>query len=116
MPMSNPQYLCHQCPCPHSGPQPPPASLRDSPRPAGRSAPGSYEVTAFSLGPSVHETLCAPSKSGVFVFPSPMEFLPSSPAGLQSQMLWGLLLPMSDPQAGEPDMGLRTLTPVGEPL
>ena len=35
--------------------------------------------------------------------------------GVQSQVLWGLLL-MSDCQAGETDMELRTLTPVGEPL
>ena len=43
--------------------------------------------------------------------------MPSSrPTGLQSQMLWGLLLPMPGPQAGEPNVELRTLTPVGEPL
>ena len=52
--------------------------------------------------------VCAPS--------SPVELLRSSPAGLQSQMLWGLLLRMPDPQAGEPDGELRTLTPVGELL
>ena len=31
-------------------------------------------------------------------------------------MIWGFLLPIPDPQAGEPDVGLRTLNPVGEPL
>ena len=31
-------------------------------------------------------------------------------------MLWGLLLPMPDPQVWELDVGLRTLTPVGESL
>ena len=31
-------------------------------------------------------------------------------------MLWELLLLMPDPQVEEPDLGLRTLTPVGEPL
>lgn len=36
--------------------------------------------------------------------------------GLQSQLLWALLLLLPDPQAGEPDMGLRTFTPVGEVL
>ena len=40
----------------------------------------------------------------------------SRPTSLQSQMLWGLLLPMPGPQAGEPNGGLRTLTPVWEPL
>ena len=34
----------------------------------------------------------------------------------QSQMFWRLLLPMPRPQAGEPDLGLKTLTPMGEPL
>ena len=50
------------------------------------------------------------------VSPSPVELLQSRSAGLQSQMLWGFLLPMPDPQAWETDVGLRTLTPVGEPL
>ena len=31
-------------------------------------------------------------------------------------MLWGLLLPVPDPQAGELEMGLRILTPVREPM
>lgn len=31
-------------------------------------------------------------------------------------MLWGLLLLMSDPQAEEPDVGVRTLILVGDPL
>ena len=70
----------------------------------------------FPLGPGVPETLYAPSKSRVSVSPSPVEFLLSNPTGLQSQMVWGLLLPMPDPQAGESDVGLRTFTPVGEPL
>ena len=38
------------------------------------------------------------------------------PTGLQSQMFWRLLLPMPRPQAGEPDLGLKTLTPMGESL
>ena len=115
IPTSTPQYLHHQCPCPHSEPQPPPCtSPGDPPRPAGRSGPGSYEVTAFSLGLDVHKTFCPPSKSGVSVSPSPVEFLRSSPAGLLSQMLWGLLL-MPAPKAEMPDVGLRTLTPVGDP-
>ena len=72
-----------------------------------------YEVAAFALGPSAHQILRAPCKSDVPVSPSPVEMLQLS---LQSQMLWELLFPKTDPQAGEPDMGLRTLTPVGEPL
>ena len=93
---------------------PPLGSPGDSPRPTGRSGPGSYEVTAFSLALGAHMTLCAPSKSGVSVYSSPVELLCLSPTGLQSQMLWGLLLLMPDPWAWEPDMRLRTLTPVGD--
>ena len=46
---------------------------------------------------------------------SPMEFLWSNPAGLQSHILWGLLL-LPDLQPGNPAVGLRTFTPVEELL
>ena len=68
------------------------------------------------MGPSAHETLCAPSKCRVPVSPSPVGLLHSNLTALQSQMPWGLLLPVPDLQAGEPNMELRTLTPVGETL
>ena len=45
-----------------------------------------------------------------------MGLLQLNPGGLQSQMLWELIFPVPEAWAGEPDMGLRTLTPVGEPL
>ena len=109
-----PWYFCHQFLWFQREPQPPPASPGGPPRPAGRSCPGSYEVTTFALGPGAHETLCVPSKSGVSLSPCPVELLQSSPAGLQSQMLWGLLCPLAEPPAEEPVAGLRTLTPVGE--
>ena len=48
--------------------------------------------------------------------PSLMELLSTSPVGSQCQILWRLLLPMPDSQEWEPDIGLRTLTPMGEPL
>ena len=41
------------------------------------------------LGPSICVTLCAPSKSGVPVFRSPVELLHSSPMGLHIQLLMG---------------------------
>lgn len=31
-------------------------------------------------------------------------------------MLWRLLLPIPDPQTGEPHVEIRTLTPLGDPL
>ena len=98
------QYLLHQCLCPQSEPQvlPPPQETLQVHQ-VGL-AQASMKSLLFSLGPSVHETLCTFSKSGVSVSPGSVEFLQSGPAGLLSQMLWG------------PDMGLTTLTPVGEPL
>ena len=82
-------------------------------RPAERSSPGSFEVTAFALCPSECETLTAPSKSEV-CFPQSRAVhalkscWPSKPSALGA----------SPPKAGspgwEPDMGLRTLTPVEE--
>jgi len=53
-----------------------------------------------------------PSKSGVSISPSPAEFLWSDPAGLQSQILWELLLLLPDSVAGKPAMGLRNFTSV----
>ena len=114
--LSVPQYVCHQCLCPHGNSSHSSASPGDSPRPAGGSSPGSYQVTAFALRPSVHEALCVPFESKVSISPSPVGLLQLSPIGLQSQMLWGLVFLVPDPQAGEPDMELRTLIPVGEPL
>ena len=57
------------------------------------------------------EIVCVPFKSEVS---SPVRLPESSPIGLQRQMLWGIVFP--DPPAGESNMGLRTLTPVREPL
>ena len=65
------------------------------------------------LGTDAHTTLCVPSKSGVFVSPSPIKVLQSNPARLQSLILWKFFLLLLDPQVGKPDMGLRTFTPVG---
>ena len=101
---------------PQGEPQPPPTSPGDSPRPAGRSGPVSYRIIAFALGPIVREILCMPFKSEVSISCSPLGLLKLSPTVLQSQMLWGLLFLVQDPWAGEPDVGLRSLTPVGEPL
>ena len=57
--MNTHQYLRPQCVHPQGEIQLPPASPGDPPRPAGRSGLHSCEVTAFALGPSVHETVCA---------------------------------------------------------
>ena len=65
---------------------------------------------------------CAPFKSEVSISSSPLKVSPPpallkvSPAGLQSQMLWGLIFPVQDPWAGKCNTGLRPLTPLEEPL
>ena len=60
--------------------------------------------------------LCAPFKSRVLFSYSPLALPYASPAGLQSLAFRGLITPVQDPQAGEPNAGLRPLTPWGEPL
>ena len=95
-----PYYVCLQYLCPQGELQLLLAPPRDSPRPAGRCSPGSYQITAFALGPSVHEILCVLLKSEACMSPG---FL-------------GLVFLMPDPWPGEPDTGLRAISPVGEPL
>ena len=48
-----PRNGCHQCLCPSGELQLPPAPLEDSPTPADRSDPSSYQITAFALGPEI---------------------------------------------------------------
>ena len=78
-----------------SATSPNPVPLGDSPRPAGRSGPGSYQIIVFVLGPSGHEILCAHFKSEVFISPSPLGLPKLNPTGLQSQM--GACLPSAEP-------------------
>ena len=73
-----------------------PASPGHSPGPAGGSGPGSHDITALALGPGACEILCVPFKSEVSLSPSPVGFLQLSPAGLQFQMLWGLVFLVPD--------------------
>ena len=94
----------------------PPTSAGDPPILAGRFGPVSYGVTAFMHWVLVHTRLC--------VCPPRVEFL-SSPVLWKycsqthwpsKQVLWRLLLPLPDPQAGQPDVGPRTFTPMGNLL
>ena len=62
----------------------------------------------------VCENLDSASKGRVCVFYRSVALLCADPAGLQSQMLRGLLLPVQDPWAGETDPGFKTLPPWGE--
>ena len=72
-----------------------PSSPGDPSRTAGKCGLDSYEVPCFALGPNACESLCLFSKSGVSVFPSPVELLYLSPISLQCQILTGgLKLPL----------------------
>ena len=77
---------------------------------------GFYEVMPSPLHPGVHESLCVPSKSGISVSLNPVEFLGSSLTILQNQMIWRFLFLLPNSQTREPDVELRTVTFVGEPL
>ena len=91
-----PQIWC-QALCPQGGLQWPPPSTGDSLRSAGRSDPGSFQMTASALGCSAPEILCAPFKSGVSVPHSPLELLKVSSTGLQSLAFWGLVFLLQTP-------------------
>ena len=68
----------------------------------------SYQIAAFTLGPSAREILSAPFMSEVSLAPSPVGLLKLSPAGLQRQMQWELVFLMQEAKAGETDMGLHS--------
>ena len=57
-----------------------------------------------------------PFKIGVSVSPSPVEVLKSNPTGLQGEIPWEFPVHLSDPQAGKPEVGVRTFTTMGELL
>ena len=74
-------------------------------RSEGRSEPGSFQITASALGPSLCEILCAPFESRVSISYSPLALRKVSPTGLQSPMFWKLFFLVQDPQAGKPNVG-----------
>lgn len=91
--------------------------LQETPKSADMFGPEFYQITAFTLGPGACEVfVCMPLKSKVSISPSPVELLKLSPTGPQGQKLWGLILLLPYPWAGESDVGLRTLIPMGGPL
>lgn len=83
---------------------------------SARSDRVSFQITVSDLGLRTSKVLCAPFKRGISISPSPLGFQKVSAAGLCSQTFWGLIFLVQQPQAGAPDVGLRPLTPLGEPL
>ena len=104
--------------------------------PPARRKPGDALSFSFSLlpllSPPFHHTLLFRPKCtlNTFPFPSPLAKLPAAltllllpsltspraPATRHQQAFPGAQDAFPDPQPGEPDVGLRTLTPVAEPL
>ena len=113
---TSPQNGFHQCLCPQGELKLPLASPGDSPKSAGCSDPGSFQIIASALCPGVCEILCAPFKNRVSIFHSTLALSRVSPAGLQSQMFWGLIFLVQDPQTGEPNVGFRPFAPWRGPL
>lgn len=87
-----------------------PPTPGDSPRPAGRCGPGSYQLTAFALVP-VRVRFC-----GRPLRVKPLFTLSCGAPAIKPEWLWGLVFPVLEPRAGEPDMRLKARTPVGERL
>lgn len=86
----------------------PPASLRGSPRSAGRSYPGSLQITASALALRVCEDLHGSFMSGV-LFPIALyALLKISPAGPQNQIFQGLIFPVHEPLGWGAQCGLRS--------
>ena len=75
-----------------------PASPQDSPRPAGRSSPGSYQITAFALGPSACEILCVPLQSEVSISSRPLELPKLSPLAFKVKCSRGYCPPSAGPR------------------
>lgn len=97
---------CHSCT----------PSPRDPPRAPRRSGPGSYKMTAFAQGPGASETWCR-FQEWSLSFPSVLwGSCNSAPLVLKAQCSGGSSSWCQTPPAGEPDVGFRTFTPVGEPL
>ena len=115
MPMST-LYLHHKCPCFHSEPQPPPISPGDPLRPAGRSVPGSYGVTTLPWVPTHVKSCVCPPRLQSLSPPVLWSSCDQAQLAFKAKCSRGSSSPLPDPQTGEPDMGLRTLTPLRELL
>lgn len=84
MPTGNPQNTYHQYLCPYSEHQLPlPLQVTLQYQQVGL-AQAPVKLLLLPLGSGVHETVCAPLKSGISVSPSPLEFLQSNLTSLQS--------------------------------
>ena len=102
----------------HSEPRSPPVFPGDPPRTTDRSDPDSYGASVLLWDPVHRKPACAFQEWSLHPHPHPrpVELLHTSPTGPQQQMLQGLLFPTPGSQVWGPDVGLRTLTSLGDPL
>lgn len=96
----------HQCPCPLCFPR--------RVRFTGRSGLGSYGVTALLWVP-VHIKYVIPPRVESLISPVLWNSWTQASLAFKAKCLWASLS-VARPQALEPNVGLRTLTPVREPL
>ena len=102
---------CHQCLCPQGELQLHPAFPGDSPRSSGRSDPGSHHTL---LLPWVPEYVIFYLYSVRMKILFPLALLKLNPTCLQSQKLWSLIFTVQDDPSGEPHVGFKSLTRLGE--
>ena len=108
------QACCSQCPRPHGRPLSTQSVAKDSQAHTGKSGSVYWGLTAPLSWVLVHTSLCLCFSR--VCFPSPVEVLWSNPFDLQSQLSWGFLVPLSDPQVGKTFVEPRTFTTVWELL
>ena len=109
-----PQNGCHPCLCTQGELQLLPASLGHSPRSAGGSDPGFFQITASALGPRACDILCTPFRSGVSISHRPLVLLKVSPACLRRIVFQELIFLVQDHWGS--NVGPGTLAFWGKPL
>ena len=108
--------LCQQCPCLHSEPQLNPASPGDPLRPAGRSSPGSYGVTALPWVPvHVKPCVCPPRVESLFPPVLCSSCAAQAPLAFKAKCSRGSSSWCQTPRLGSLTLGSE-LSLLGEPL
>ena len=97
----------------HSSPLPPQDTIQNWQVGLGQAL---MKLLLFLLGPSVHEILCDPPTVAFLLPPVLWSSCGQAPLAFKAKCAGGSSSRRPDPQTGEPDLALRILTPVGEPL
>ena len=110
-----PQYGCHPESVSPGWSTITTSPLQETPKLASRTGPGSYQIAAFSLGPHASEILCVQFETESLF---PKVLWDSWNYALRPSKLdaLGLIFLVLESCVQEPEVGLRTLAPAGEPL